>query len=331
MNHRLVVFVFINLFFINAKAWYEWYVPVFENSKLIVENKTDSNQDIWLTSPLTSEKSITLGAYEKKELVAEDFEARKSAWFKIKSFEKNLRIYSFDPVTLSSFDFDRFVSSNLKFEFQRNVSAHLFNPNYKDITLEILCYNKFGAKKISTSYKIPSQTNLDINFDSLIQNPSEIKSCEIKSDYQLAVHFSQSKNKYTNYSYQKTNNKNPKESGSVYFNVSDDSGYDFIIKLTDKDLIANARNQIKNKNAAMPRLLVAKVDYGHGGFNFNLSDLYRNNWSWHVSQVYGFKDFGSTSCNGFPQYLQENLKSWIDYNNGLICFWTFQVNKELTN
>lgn len=331
MNHCLVSFIFITLFLNQAKAWYEWYIPVFETDKILVENQTDSNQDIWMTSPITNERTLTLSAYEKKEFSADELQIIKSSWFKLKSFEKNLKIYSINKITQKVFEFDRFISSNIQLEFQKNLAVYFINPNYKDITIEILCYNKYGVKKITHHLKVASQTLSNILFDDLSSNLDGIKKCTIKSEYLAAVYLLHNLEIYKNYTYQKVSGKNLKEQNGTYFNVSDDSGYDFIIKLTDKDLIANARNQIKNKNMFLPRLLVAKVDYGHGGFNFNLSDPYKNNWNWHVSQVYGFKDFGSTSCNGFPQYLQENLKNWIDYNNGLICFWTFQVNKEIAN
>ncbi len=49
-------------------------------------------------------------------------------------------------------------------------------------------------------------------------------------------------------------------------------------------------------------------------------------WSWEVSELYGFNDFGSVTCDGSPLMLESLILIW----NKPICFWSYHLSRELS-
>lgn len=108
---------------------------------------------------------------------------------------------------------------------------------------------------------------------------------------------------------------------------SDNNGDQFIVKINDPTLLQKAREQIANPN--MHKIVFAKIQLGHQGFNRNLLKKEKSFWSWSVSEVTNISDFGSTACNGFPQMLEDQAEAWVR-GLGKICFWSYRIKKELT-
>lgn len=107
----------------------------------------------------------------------------------------------------------------------------------------------------------------------------------------------------------------------------DNIGDNFIVKISDPNLIAKAREQISN--SSLEKIVFAKIQQGHGGYNRNWSKKEKSFWSWSVTEVTNIADLGSTSCNGLPQAVEDRVTSWVN-DSGRICFWSYRIKQELT-
>lgn len=116
----------------------------------------------------------------------------------------------------------------------------------------------------------------------------------------------------------------------VYFRVSNsEKDQSFIVHIEDPALISNARRQIQEPNAPLPRLVIAEIDESHGNHNRDIrSNASSLTWSWHVVRVLGFSHFGSQECDGSPKMLEQVLSSWLKKSKG-ICFWNYRIIEEL--
>lgn len=114
-----------------------------------------------------------------------------------------------------------------------------------------------------------------------------------------------------------------------YFLVNSRSGNDdsFVVKITDAKLIEKARYYAAHPETE--KIVFATVQKDHQGFNRNMNLKTKPLWSWSPTEVTGFGDFGSTSCNGQPQELEDRVDQWIE-GIGRICFWNYRIKKELT-
>ena len=129
--------------------------------------------------------------------------------------------------------------------------------------------------------------------------------------------------------------KSVPDNTAVYFlvaprqvqNIETSKDDQFVVKITNPKLIEKARDQIKNKN--LEKILFGQVVLGHQGFNRNMGSKNKNFWNWSVSEVTNIADLGSTTCNGFPQLVEDRSEFWIN-NPGNICFWNYRIKKELT-
>lgn len=114
-----------------------------------------------------------------------------------------------------------------------------------------------------------------------------------------------------------------------YFRLTNKSAsQSYIVSLTDPDLIAQARKQIENPKAFLPRILIGKVSFGHGNFNRDFSNPSKAPWSWHIREVYRFAELASQECDGNPQMLEETLGAWVAAS-GTICFWSYRIVEEM--
>jgi hypothetical protein len=121
-----------------------------------------------------------------------------------------------------------------------------------------------------------------------------------------------------------------------YFRLSDSTNTQSYIMSLDSalqpELISQAERQIQFpwETTYMPRILVARVGFGHGGINRDYSSPWKALWSWHIAEVYRFADFGSQTCDGNPEMLEQTLLSWSPEEQGVICFWNYRVVEELS-
>lgn len=116
----------------------------------------------------------------------------------------------------------------------------------------------------------------------------------------------------------------------VFFEVAprDNKGDSFIVSIKEASLIQKARDQISNPQ--LEKILFGKIKVGHQSINRNLRSLTKSYWSWSVSEVTNISDLASTSCNGFPQAVEDRLDSWVD-DPGRICFWNYRIKRELSS
>ncbi len=110
-------------------------------------------------------------------------------------------------------------------------------------------------------------------------------------------------------------------------NSAESNRESFIVKMTDESMAERARELIANPR--LEKMLFAKIEKGHQGFNRNWSKKDKSFWSWSVTRVTNFADLGSTACNGGPQIVEDRINSWLD-DPGQICFWNYRVKKELS-
>lgn len=112
----------------------------------------------------------------------------------------------------------------------------------------------------------------------------------------------------------------------TYFLVSNrDLSDSYVIALTDASTIQRAREVIQSKREL---IVFAKIAPTEKSWNRPLTGNSRVPWSWKVTEVTNFADFGSIACDGSPSQVEENLPQWM--NQGRICFWSFRLLRELT-
>lgn len=99
----------------------------------------------------------------------------------------------------------------------------------------------------------------------------------------------------------------------------------FVVKIEDPKMADTARDLIK---AHSMKLLFADIEYAPKSENRSLSDLESSPFSWRVKRVVGFNDFGSITCDGSPQMVEDQIFKWLLMKR--ICFWGFKLKKELT-
>ena len=119
------------------------------------------------------------------------------------------------------------------------------------------------------------------------------------------------------------------EADAAYFLVAAREGVadSFVVKIKDAAMTEKARDLVKNPQKE--KMLFAKIQKNHQGFNRNFSTVQKNLWSWSTTEVTNFADLGSIACNGQPQVLEDRVDSWLE-DPGQICFWNYRVKKELT-
>lgn len=102
----------------------------------------------------------------------------------------------------------------------------------------------------------------------------------------------------------------------------------YIIGVQEEALIEKFREQIHNPT--LEKIVFASASLTKQSYNRNLFSKKSTPYSWEISQVVNFGDFGPISCDGSPDFsFEERLLEKI--NQGLyICFWKYRAVKELT-
>lgn len=101
----------------------------------------------------------------------------------------------------------------------------------------------------------------------------------------------------------------------------------FVIALDKPELIATAREQIRNP--ALEKIVVAGIELGHGGFNRSFLSRDKAPYSWSVNRIDAFADFAHIDCDGSPDLTEERLMQKLN-EGGRICFWRYRVVKEIS-
>jgi len=138
----------------------------------------------------------------------------------------------------------------------------------------------------------------------------------------------------------------------VYFLVSEfpdqiEHGDSFVLPLEDADDIAHARDLIQHGKAAGRTQITADIVAGADNINRNILADGKPAWSWHISDFDQFADVGIELTDGWPSFIEQDVKGWINNtgggsadidgdgkpdNNatvGRIAFWSYTVTAEL--
>lgn len=124
---------------------------------------------------------------------------------------------------------------------------------------------------------------------------------------------------------------------TVWFEVAEiesERNQSFVVALSDPEHIAQARAIIANGGRPdddTPGILLARIGLGGDGFNRDLRDPDQRLWRWHIEQVDGFGGLAIELCDGWPGFVEENPKAFIQNTGGQICFWGYTVKSELPN
>ena len=120
-----------------------------------------------------------------------------------------------------------------------------------------------------------------------------------------------------------------------YFLVAerpDDVTYNdsFVIPLTNALHIAHARDLIaRGAETAGSAIVFADIVPGANNLNRDLRRADAGIWSWHVTHVTGFGDFGVELYDAWPTYVESNVEGWMQNTGGKIGFWRYTVVSEL--
>lgn len=123
-------------------------------------------------------------------------------------------------------------------------------------------------------------------------------------------------------------------SATVYFLVSEVSrfhGDSYILPLTEPADIAAAEAIINGSSPS--KIVSARIDYGEGDGTYKNKDLLSSAgrvWSWHVVEFNEFADASAEIYDSWPTYIEGNLNSWMQQNQGTIAFWSYTVTRKVT-
>jgi hypothetical protein len=113
------------------------------------------------------------------------------------------------------------------------------------------------------------------------------------------------------------------------FSGAEVHGDSYVLLLEDPADIAHARALIEKGEAAGRRLASVRIAPGSDGRNRDVLAPGEPLWSWHQTAFEGFADATIEICDGWPGYVEQDVKGWIANTNGAICFWTYTVVEEL--
>ena len=106
-------------------------------------------------------------------------------------------------------------------------------------------------------------------------------------------------------------------------------GDSYVLLLEQPADIAHARELIEKGQAAGATIAVVRIAAGADGRNRDALAPGEPLWSWHQTAFQGFADAAIEICDGWPGYVEQDVKGWIANTNGTICFWTYTVVSEL--
>ncbi len=122
---------------------------------------------------------------------------------------------------------------------------------------------------------------------------------------------------------------------TVWFEIAEietERNQSFLVALTDPEHIADARALIANggrPDDTTPGILLARIGLGGDGFNRDIRDPDQRLWRWHIDEVDGFGGMAIELCDGWPGFVEENPRAFIQNTGGQICFWGYTVKSEL--
>lgn len=320
-----IFFYFFTCQNVNAEVLY--WPQICSGGELLIKNKSSENQSIWL-------QKFTDSHVIETEL---NLEPNNVSIFSLNSLEKNQRYSLLNLNTNSQIEAAYKCADALHKTSRRNGGTLTFKRILSDKNV-LLIQNLFNAKNnFEIEYQDASYKKIKTEQISLI--PYEKKShslidfvqqwtyIKVTGTYKSSLFIT--KNNISVDAVKSTPQQSQVDLNAFYFIVGSRSTDDdnFTVKITDKTLVEQARELIRNPNKE--KMLFAKIQLTHSGFNRNWHNNERSFWSWSTSEVTGFGELGSTACNGTPQGLEDRVENWVN-DPGRICFWNYRVKKELS-
>jgi hypothetical protein len=300
-----------------------WSFPIESELKtLVATNVTSHPKDLWLAGPnLEGETHFQIPAYSSLDIPLDDFKA--FAWVQagaLDSHSLNLQLQtSFEgsvfiaPHQTTLWKVRARAGSELvvfnQAPFVQKISVLVSGALWKEITLA-------GFEKVRFSVNSLTGDVLTLEgearFGGLLLAGPDSTALSANTKPQVLK---------------------PSVASARYFRLSDFSGsQSYVVALQDPALIDQAVRQVQLpwQTNYLPRIMIARVAGGSGGFNRDFSSVWKAPWSWHVAEVFRFADFASQACDGNPEFLEQTLWSWSPDNQGAICFWNYRIVEELS-
>lgn len=311
-----------------------WYIPTESPfDSVVIENPTSLDVDIWTQGPVSDPKSaeevnwtVSPRTLLRLSLTSQGF----TPYMTIKAPEGNkLKVfvlfkdknanYQKIPWPKESSDTVGLIPQ-AGFPSVGNLSV--INLSAKDQNVQI-AYKKDGVQH-KQGLVLSAHDSTVLTWDS---DPSE--EIIIVGEHRLTAVFKPNKDwvelarpKHSKQVLQTDPNK-------TYFQVSNSTRtQSYVVGISDPALIQKARDIIADPEHQFDQIVSARLQWGHGGHNRDLSNSYLTPWSW-SAEVLGFRSFGSTACNGTPDDVEDLLIPWMG-EIGVICFWGYRVVRELS-
>lgn len=323
---------------LGAKAANIVYAPAFcEPSELTLTaiNKTTQPQRLWTQVRIADEIQEDfhdIAAKSELKIAGASFLHEKTG-FSLKTWDKNSLQITATCDNSSSITLNDFTSPHVSHKLPapvKTVKIYLLNLFLNANPVKLKAFNRLGfllEEKQLTLEKYYDTTTLKWTL------PDDLGHIEIEGQERL--------HSFLFYAASDGSEKNAPvlakktvsfqvDTSKTYFLVSTKTARpdeSFVIALTDPQMIATAREQIKNKS--LEKIVVAGIELGNGGFNRAFSSRDKSPYSWSVYRVDAFADFAHIDCDGSPDQTEERLLQKLN-EGGRICFWRYRVTQELT-
>lgn len=107
------------------------------------------------------------------------------------------------------------------------------------------------------------------------------------------------------------------------------NGDSYVLRLSNPDDIAHARDLIDRGIAAGMSIALARIAPGADGQNVDYLAPGQPAWSWHITEFIGFADVTPEILDGWPGFVEMDVDGWINNTDGTIGFWTYTVLAEI--
>ncbi|UXR63657.1 hypothetical protein EZJ49_11285 [Bdellovibrio bacteriovorus] len=211
----------------------------------------------------------------------------------------------------------------------QTVKLHIMNLYLKSNSVQLKAYNRLGVAVAERQVELKNYYDTEIFKWSLGQDVARI---EVQGQERLhsVLTYDNGTSEQVSPAVAMKPVSLPVDTSKTYFMVSTRDARPeeaFVIALDKPELIATAREQIRNP--ALEKIVVAGIELGHGGFNRALLARDKAPYSWSVNRVDAFADFAHIDCDGSPELTEERLMQKLN-EGGRICFWRYRVVKELS-
>jgi hypothetical protein len=104
----------------------------------------------------------------------------------------------------------------------------------------------------------------------------------------------------------------------------------YLLPLSEPEHIAAARKYLREGDASgVGRIASVRIAAGGDGLNRNWRADSRPLWSWRVVEFEGFADTAIEVCDGWPEFVEQDVDAYIANTDGRLCFWGYSVAEEL--